>query len=341
MGENSKKKKLKYIKDKVHIVIEFKNVSKTYDNGTAALRDVSITINDGEFVFIVGSSGAGKSTFLKIIMREQVADQGSIIVNNYNLNKMKKREIPKFRRTMGIVFQDFRLIPNMTVFDNVAFAMRVIGAKEKEIRKRVPYVLSLVGLTSKARQLPTQLSGGEQQRVALARALVNNAGIIIADEPTGNIDPEMSYEIVDLLNHINNNGTTVVMVTHEHELVRRFNHRVITINQGQVVSDTGVKQKSVIETTPITETESKPETKEEMMVAAEQEIQENVQKLREEVKSPEIIEENSNTTYYEQPNVDKELEDFMKNYGIDSDDLTTDGVDYSKYLDSEDGGDKQ
>ena len=323
-------------------MIEFKNVSKTYDNGTAALRDVSITINDGEFVFIVGSSGAGKSTFLKIIMREQVADQGSIIVNNYNLNKMKKREIPKFRRTMGIVFQDFRLIPNMTVFDNVAFAMRVIGAKEKEIRKRVPYVLSLVGLTSKARQLPTQLSGGEQQRVALARALVNNAGIIIADEPTGNIDPEMSYEIVDLLNHINNNGTTVVMVTHEHELVRRFNHRVITINQGQVVSDTGVKQKSVVETaTPITETESKPETKEEMMQAAEQEIQENVEKLREEVKSPEIIEENSNTKYYEQPNVDKELEDFMKNYGIDSDDLTTDSVDYSKYLDSEDGGDKQ
>ena len=323
----------------MHIVIEFKNVSKTYDNGTAALRDVSITINDGEFVFIVGSSGAGKSTFLKIIMREQVADQGSIIVNNYNLNKIKKREIPKFRRTMGIVFQDFRLIPNMTVFDNVAFAMRVIGAKEKEIRKRVPYVLSLVGLTSKARQLPTQLSGGEQQRVALARALVNNAGIIIADEPTGNIDPEMSYEIVDLLNHINNNGTTVVMVTHEHELVRRFNHRVITINQGQVVSDTGAKYKSIVETTPVAETENKPETKEEMMQAAEQEIQENVDKLREEVKSPDVIEE-VNNTYYEQPNVDKELEDFMKNYGIESDDLTTDGVDYSKYLDSDskDGG---
>ena len=318
-------------------MIEFKNVSKTYDNGTAALRDVSITINDGEFVFIVGSSGAGKSTFLKIIMREQVADKGSIIVNNFNLNKMKKREIPKFRRTMGIVFQDFRLIPNMTVFDNVAFAMRVIGAKEKEIRKRVPYVLSLVGLTSKARQLPTQLSGGEQQRVALARALVNNAGIIIADEPTGNIDPEMSYEIVDLLNHINNNGTTVVMVTHEHELVRRFNHRVITINQGQVVSDTGAKQKSVVEATPIAETESKPETKEEMMQAAEQEIQENVDKLREEVKAPEKIEE-ENKRYYEQPNVDKELEDFMKNYGIKGDDLTTDGVDYSKYLGSEDGG---
>ena len=326
----------------MHIVIEFKNVSKTYDNGTHALRDVSITINDGEFVFIVGSSGAGKSTFLKIIMREQVPNSGTVIINNYNLNKLKKREIPKFRRTMGIVFQDFRLIPNMTVFDNVAFAMRVIGAKEKEIRKRVPYVLSLVGLTSKARQLPTQLSGGEQQRVALARALVNNAGIIIADEPTGNIDPEMSYEIVDLLNHINNNGTTVVMVTHEHELVRRFNHRVITINQGQVVSDTGVKQKSIVVNTPVTETDSKPETKEEMMVAAEQEIQENVKKLREEVKSPEIIEENTSSSYYEQPNVDKELEDFMRNYGIENNDVTDDSVDYSVYLDNDktDGGDE-
>lgn len=327
----------------MHIVIEFKNVSKTYDNGTEALRDVSITINDGEFVFIVGSSGAGKSTFLKIIMREQVPNSGTVIINNYNLNKIKKRDIPKFRRTMGIVFQDFRLIPNMTVFDNVAFAMRVIGAKEKEIRKRVPYVLSLVGLTSKARQLPTQLSGGEQQRVALARALVNNAGIIIADEPTGNIDPEMSYEIVDLLHHINNSGTTVVMVTHEHELVRRFNHRVITINQGQVVSDTGVRQKPVAVTTPIAEAENKPETKEEMMVAAKQEIQENVQQLREEVKAPETIEENGGK-YYEQPNVDKELEDFMRTYGITDDDIESDSsADYSAYLDEEntDGGDEE
>ena len=245
-------------KGKVHNVIEFKRVSKTYDNGTNALKDVSITINDGEFVFIVGASGAGKSTFLKIIMREQVPNSGSVVINNFDLNKIKKRDIPKFRRTMGIVFQDFRLIPTMTVYDNVAFAMRVIGAKEKEISKRVPYVLSLVGLNSKARQLPTQLSGGEQQRVALARALVNNAGIIIADEPTGNIDPEMSYEIVDLLNHINANGTTVVMVTHEHELVRRFNHRVITINQGQVVSDTAEKQREefvnreVVEETTVT-----------------------------------------------------------------------------------------
>ena len=321
-------------------MIEFKNVSKTYDNGTVALRDVSITINDGEFVFIVGSSGAGKSTFLKIIMREQVPNSGTVVINNYNLNKLKKRDIPKFRRTMGIVFQDFRLIPTMTVFDNVAFAMRVIGAKEKEIRKRVPYVLSLVGLTSKARQLPTQLSGGEQQRVALARALVNNAGIIIADEPTGNIDPEMSYEIVDLLNHINNNGTTVVMVTHEHDLVRRFNHRVITINQGQVISDTAAKNKHVVEEEPEV-VETKAETKEEMMKAAEKEIQENVQKIREEVKAPEVIEENKNSTYYEQPNVDKELEDFMRTYGIKDNDVATNDIDYSGYLtDDSNGGDE-
>ena len=187
-------------------VIEFDNVSKTYANGTEALKNVSLRIEDGEFVFIVGSSGAGKSTFLKIMMREQVPNKGTVIINGFNLNKLKKKQIPMFRRTLGIVFQDFRLIPNMTVYDNVAFAMRVIGAKEKEIRKRVPYILSLVGLSSKARQKPNQLSGGEQQRVALARALVNNAGLIIADEPTGNIDPEMSYEIVDLLNHINASG---------------------------------------------------------------------------------------------------------------------------------------
>ena len=321
----------------MHIVIEFKNVSKTYDNGTHALNNVSIRINDGEFVFIVGSSGAGKSTFLKIIMREQVADSGSVLVNNYNLNKIKKKDIPKFRRTMGIVFQDFRLIPNMTVYDNVAFAMRVIGAKEKEIRKRVPYVLSLVGLTSKARQLPTQLSGGEQQRVALARALVNNAGVIIADEPTGNIDPEMSYEIVDLLNHINNNGTTVVMVTHEHELVRRFNHRVITIHKGQVVSDTGEKYEVETPVETVKEVENKPETKEELLQAAEAEIEAKVEQLREEVKSPDVIENKKNNTFYEQPNSDIELEEFMKNYGIED-------IDYSKYLDDitdVNGGDAQ
>lgn len=316
-------------------MIEFKNVSKTYDNGTNALRDVSITINDGEFVFIVGASGAGKSTFLKIIMREQVPNSGTVIINNYNLNKIRKRDIPKFRRTMGIVFQDFRLIPNMTVYDNVAFAMRVIGAKEKEIRKRVPYVLSLVGLTSKARQLPAHLSGGEQQRVALARALVNNAGIIIADEPTGNIDPEMSYEIVDLLNHINANGTTIVMVTHEHELVRRFNHRVITISKGEVVSDTADKYRRSAELQNAEAVKEAPkfETKAEMLSAAEQEIQQKVDKIREDVTPVEEIEEEPNTAFYVQPNSDKELEEFMRNYGVD-DTVVDDSIDYSAYLDN-------
>ncbi len=326
----------------MHIVIEFRHVSKTYENGTNALRDVSITIEDGEFVFIVGASGAGKSTFLKIIMREQVANSGSVIINNYNLNKIKKRDIPKFRRTMGIVFQDFRLIPNMTVYDNVAFAMRVIGAKEKDIRKRVPYVLSLVGLTSKARQLPTQLSGGEQQRVALARALVNNAGIIIADEPTGNIDPEMSYEIVDLLNHINANGTTVVMVTHEHELVRRFNHRVITISQGEVVSDTGIKQteETVNETT---EEAVYYETQAELKEAVEQELQEQVDQMRENVISSllELDEENNTSpSFYAQPNSDKELEDFMKSYGVDDIEISAEEV-IASLEEKKNGGDAQ
>lgn len=218
-------------------MIELKNVSKTYENGTKALKDVTLNIKQGEFVFVVGASGAGKSTFLKLILREEVPTSGGIVVNGYDLVSIPKKDIPYFRRTMGVVFQDFRLIQTMTVFDNVAFAMRVIGANEREIRKRVPYVLSLVGLASKARNLPAELSGGEQQRVALARALVNNADMIIADEPTGNVDPEMSYEIVELLNHINASGTTVVMVTHEHGLVRRFNHRTVVIENGSIIYD--------------------------------------------------------------------------------------------------------
>ncbi|MBQ2846842.1 MAG: cell division ATP-binding protein FtsE [Clostridia bacterium] len=220
-------------------MIQFTNVSKKYDNGTHALKDINLTIDKGEFVFVVGSSGAGKSTFLKLMMREEVPSSGSITVDDIDLTKIKKRDIPKFRRRLGIVFQDFRLIPNMTVFDNVAFAMRVIGTKEKKIRRRVPYVLSLMGLNEKARNYPQELSGGEQQRVALARALANNAEIIIADEPTGNVDPQMSYEIVDLLMRLNEAGTTVIMVTHEHSLVRCFDKRVIILDKGTVVSDGG------------------------------------------------------------------------------------------------------
>ena len=216
---------------------EFKGVYKTYDNGTKALKDVNIQIGKGEFAFIVGASGAGKSAFLKLIMREEVANAGEVIVNDYKLSKLKRKEIPYVRRTMGIVFQDFRLINNMTVFDNVAFAMRVIGASKRDVRKRVPYILGLVGLQNKARNYPMELSGGEQQRVGLARALVNNPSLIIADEPTGNIDPEMSYEIVELLSEINRRGTTVLMVTHEHDLVKMFHRRVIEIRDGCVVSD--------------------------------------------------------------------------------------------------------
>lgn len=313
-------------------MIEFKNVSKTYDNGTQALKNVNLRIEDGEFVFVVGSSGAGKSTFLKIIMREQVANSGTVLINGFNLNTMRKRDIPMLRRTMGIVFQDFRLIPTMTVFDNVAFAMRVIGTKEKEIRKRVPYILSLVGLTSKARQLPTQLSGGEQQRVALARALVNNAGILIADEPTGNIDPEMSYEIVDLLNHINANGTTVVMVTHEHNLVRHFHHRVITIEEGSVVSDTSDTDKLPDDYASIEAnypTDNVPAKDEEYPSKTE-------------VLSDTTVEESKTSSFYFQPNEDKDLEDFMQNYGLTDDDIAEDTLDYSAYLSSDEtsnGGD--
>ena len=219
-------------------MIEFRNVSKVYeDTNTKALSDLNIRIEDGEFVFVVGASGAGKSTFLKLMMREEVPTSGRVHINGYDLNGLRKKDIPYFRRTLGIVFQDFRLIPSMNVYDNIAYAMRVIGAREAEIRKRVPYLLGLVGLNSKARSFPNQLSGGEQQRVALARALANNASMIIADEPTGNIDPRMSYDIVNLLNHINSDGTTVIMVTHDYHLVKTFNHRVITIQNGKVVSD--------------------------------------------------------------------------------------------------------
>ncbi len=224
-------------------MIEFKNVSKVYSsNGAHALDNVSLNIEKGEFVFIVGSSGAGKSTFLKLIMHEETPTRGSITVNDMHLEKMKRRKVPYLRRTMGIVFQDFRLISKMTVYENVAFAMRCVGKKNRTIKKRVPYILDLVGLKDKAQDHPSELSGGEQQRVSLARALVNNPAMIIADEPTGNIDPEMSYEIIELLSEINKRGTTVLVVTHEHELVKSFNKRVITIENGRVISDSGEKE---------------------------------------------------------------------------------------------------
>ena len=218
-------------------MIELTNVVKTYDIGTKALRGVSMRIEDGEFVFLVGPSGSGKSTIIKLLTAELAPTEGSVNVNGFQLEKIRSRAIPYLRRTLGVIFQDFRLIENKTVYDNVAFAMRVIGASEKEIKKRVPYVLELVGLENKGRRLPNELSGGEQQRVAIARALVNNPSVIIADEPTGNLDPARSLEIIMLLEQINALGTTVMVVTHEKELVNRFTKRVVAINEGLIISD--------------------------------------------------------------------------------------------------------
>ena len=218
-------------------MIEFTDVVKTYDTGTKALKGVSMHIDDGEFVFLVGPSGSGKSTIIKLITGEIRPTEGSVHVNGFELESIKDREIPYLRRSVGVVFQDFRLIADKTVYENIAFAMRVIGASNREIRKRVPYVLELVGLEGKAKRRPGELSGGEQQRVAIARALVNNPSTIIADEPTGNLDPARSYEIMMLLEEINNLGTTVLVVTHEQELVDRFTKRVIAIGDGLVTSD--------------------------------------------------------------------------------------------------------
>lgn len=225
-------------------MIEFRNVSKVYNNGTEALHNINLNVEKGEFVFIVGSSGAGKSTFLKLVMCEERPNSGQIFVDGVDVSRIPKRKIPYIRRKMGIVFQDFRLIDHMTVYDNVAFAMRVVGASPRSIRKRVPYILSLVGLQHKAKHYPTELSGGERQRVGLARALVNNPSMIIADEPTGNIDPALSFEIVDLLSEINRRGTTVLMVTHEHSLVKHFHKRIIQIHSGEIVADTADMQEN-------------------------------------------------------------------------------------------------
>ena len=227
-------------------MIQFDHVTKTYPNGTLALDDVSLKVEKGEFVFIVGHSGAGKSTLIKMLLREEIPTTGQVEVNGYNLVKMKRRQIPLFRRGIGVVFQDFRLIPNMSVYDNVAFALRVTDVSTKFIRRRVPYILDLVDLSGKAKCMPQELSGGEQQRVALARALVNNPSLLIADEPTGNIDPQLSYEIVDLLSEINKCGTTVLMVTHEHDLVAEFNKRVITLRDGQIVADSAARGRRLL-----------------------------------------------------------------------------------------------
>ena len=218
-------------------MVQLTDVFKTYGNGTRALKGVNMTIDDGEFVFLVGPSGSGKSTIIKLLTGEIGPTEGRVQVNGYNISTIKQKEIPHLRRTLGVIFQDFRLIEKKSVYENVAFAMRVVGASPSEIKIRVPYVLDLVGLSHKSRRRPCELSGGEQQRVAIARALINNPKMIIADEPTGNLDPARSLEIMMLLERINALGTTVMAVTHEKELVNRFEKRVIAIDDGHVISD--------------------------------------------------------------------------------------------------------
>ena len=218
-------------------MIEFTDVEKSYAEGNVALRGITMQIEDGEFAFLVGPSGSGKSTILKLITAEIAPTGGRLMVNGYNLNNIRPRQVPYMRRTLGVIFQDFRLIEKKTVYENLSFAMRAIGTSTRELRRRIPYVLQLVGLEHKADRYPGQLSGGEQQRVAIARALVNNPNMIIADEPTGNLDPQRSLEIMMLLERINELGTTVVVVTHEKDLVDRFGKRVVTIDSGHVVND--------------------------------------------------------------------------------------------------------
>ena len=218
-------------------MIEFNDVVKNYSPDTQALRGVTMQIDDGEFAFLVGPSGSGKSTIIKLITGELKPTSGSVHVNGYSLERIRKREIPYLRRTVGVVYQDFRLIATKTVYENLAFAMRAVGAQKKEIEERIPYILDLVGMADKANRHPNELSGGEQQRLAIARALVNNPSTIIADEPTGNLDPVLALEIMVLLQEINNLGTTVLVVTHAQDLVERFEKRVIAIDDGVVVHD--------------------------------------------------------------------------------------------------------
>ena len=218
-------------------MIEFRNVNKTYNTGTVALHNANFKIEKGEFAFLVGSSGSGKSTLIKLILKEEEPTLGNIIINGKDTTFLKKSKIPYLRRSIGVVFQDFRLLPDKTVYDNVAYAMYIVRATPKHIRRQVPMVLSLVGLSGKAKMYPNELSGGEQQRVALARALVNNPSMIIADEPTGNLDPDTAWEIMNLLNEINLRGTTVVVATHAIDIVDKMKKRVIQIDKGNIIRD--------------------------------------------------------------------------------------------------------
>lgn len=214
-----------------------KNVKKVYDNGITALRDLSVRINQGEFVYVVGPSGAGKSTFMRLIYREVIPTEGTVQIDEFDTAKMKSKDVPYLRRKVGAVFQDFKLLPTLTVFENVAYAMEVLGKSPRQIETRVTEVLKLVGLSHKAKMLPDELSGGEQQRVSIARAIANMPSVLVADEPTGNLDPETSLDIMKILEHINRQGTTVVMATHHEQIVNEFKHRVLVIDEGRLIRD--------------------------------------------------------------------------------------------------------
>lgn len=224
-------------KKKIMALIEMKDVSKKYHRSTTALRDLTVSVNQGEFVYLVGPSGAGKSSFIKLLYREEKVSSGSLYVGEFDLTKLRKKDIPILRRNIGVVFQDYKLLEKKTVYENVSYAMEVIGEKRRNIKKRVPEVLELVGLKHKMRSFPNQLSGGEQQRVAIARAIINNPKLLIADEPTGNLDPEISWEIMQLLERINLQGTTILMATHNSHIVNTLRHRVIAIEDGRIVRD--------------------------------------------------------------------------------------------------------
>ena len=228
-------------------MVQMNNVTMVYDNSdVAALDNFSLTINEGEFAFLVGPSGSGKTTIIKLLTGEIMASEGEVIVNGFNMNKLKRRKMPQMRRTLGVIFQDFRLIPSMTVYENIAFAMHVTNIGRKQIKERVGYMLELVHLEDKANVYPEFLSGGEQQRVAVARALAHAPKLVIADEPTGNIDPELSLEMMELLERVSEMGITVLVVTHEHELVHRFHQRVVTLKEGRIISDVPADKKEVL-----------------------------------------------------------------------------------------------
>ena len=226
-------------------MIRLKDVEMEYDNGTRAIKGITLTIEDGEFVFLVGPSGSGKSTIIKLLTGEVEPCAGRIMINGFSVSNISEKQIPLMRRTLGAIFQDFRLIPTMTVYENIAFAMHVTNVKRKEIRDRVEYMLELVHLEDKAKAYPDTLSGGEQQRVAVARALAHGPKLVIADEPTGNIDPELSLEMMELLERVSETGITVVVVTHEHELVRQFHQRVVTLKKGRIISDVPADKEAI------------------------------------------------------------------------------------------------